>query len=254
MMGSDNAAAGMTSTQEAKQTLGSPSQGVYAFDNHRIVRVPLATGQTLMVEQRPDGPVPAIADGTNRRLWPAACVLSTYLSRHPEVVQGKRVIELGAGSGAVGLACAALGASHVVLTDCSDALPLIHDNVSRNAPHLSADVQVRPCLWGDESHVAALIEDGVYDVVIACEVVYKQNASVLEALVETQRRLLGPRGVALLAYEYRGELFDDMAYFDAANSLFEVEPLSLRPYEGDLEDENDEDARWLYIYTHQASR
>ena len=88
---------------------------------------------------------------------------------------------------------------------------------------------------------------------MACEVVYKQTESVLQALVETQRRLMAPRGVALLAYEFRGELLDDFAFFDAANTRFDVEPLSLRPYEGDLEDENDEDSRWLYKYTHQGT-
>ena len=88
-----------------------------------------------------------------------------------------------------------------------------------------------------------------------------------------------PSGVSLLAYEYRGELFDDMVspspnpprprpnisfrslsvqiprpqvFFDAANEAFEVEPLSLRPYEGELEDSEYEDSRWLYTYKHKA--
>ena len=37
----------------------------------------------------------------------------------------------------------------------------------------------------------------------------------------------------LLAYEFRGELFDDLAYFDAANALFECEAIPLLPYEGE---------------------
>jgi hypothetical protein len=44
---------------------------------------------------------------------------------------------------------------------------------------------------------------------------------VLQALAATQRKLTHAGGRALTAYEYRGELFDDMEYFDAVNDLFE---------------------------------
>ena len=86
--------------------------------------------------------------------------------------------------------------------------------------------------------------------VIACETVYKQSEEVLQALAATQHQLMArPGGVSLLAYEYRGELFDDLAYFDAANERFECEPFSLRDYEGELLDAEYEDSRWLYTYT-----
>lgn len=157
----------------------------------------------------------------------------------------------------MGVACAALGARHVVITDVEEALPLVRDNVRRNAEVLNESCDVLPCRWGDSGHIAALLAANggrAFDVVIACEVVYKQCEEVLLALASTQQQLMAkPGGVALLAYEYRGEFFDDMVYFDAANERFECTPTSLRPYEGELLDAEygDEDSRWLYTYTHK---
>ena len=83
-----------------------------------------------------------------------------------------------------------------------------------------------------------------------------KSEAVLQALAETQRRLMASAGgISLLAYEYRGEFFDDLCYFDAANECFEVDPLSLREFEGELLDEEygDEDGRWIYTYTHKPA-
>ncbi|CAG8686000.1 3541_t:CDS:1 [Acaulospora colombiana] len=50
--------------------------------------------------------------------WPAGEVLSQYLvHRGPEFMQGRRVLELGSGTGLVGLVAAQLEASKVTITD-----------------------------------------------------------------------------------------------------------------------------------------
>ena len=53
----------------------------------------------------------AYFDQTAFRLWPLSLTLCRWLCAHPEIVRGKRVVELGAGFGALGLVCAALGAA-----------------------------------------------------------------------------------------------------------------------------------------------
>ena len=66
-----------------------------------------ALSAPIELEHLPDaGPEVMDADGTFARLWPTALVLSNWLCEHPEVVAGKRVVELGSGTGVVGLVCA----------------------------------------------------------------------------------------------------------------------------------------------------
>lgn len=49
--------------------------------------------------------------------WPSALALAQLLTQRPELVQGKRVLELGCGLGIAGLAAALAGAHSVLLTD-----------------------------------------------------------------------------------------------------------------------------------------
>ena len=235
--------------------------GVFAISDRVLTITHAELSCDVHVEQRPDSPAKALSsnsDGTYARLWPTAVVLSRYLCAHPELVRGKRVVELGAGGGAVGLVCAALGAQRVVITDVPAALQLLSDNLARN-PELAASgrVSVAPCTWGDACHIGELLAAGRFDVCVCCEVVYKQEEEVLLALAETQDRLLAEEAGAevLLAYEFRSNLLEDYAYFGAANELFELDQIRLREYEGELADagaDDDDDSRLLYRYTRKA--
>ena len=236
----------------------------------------LRSAAPVTLEHEPDdSALPSVggADGTNLRLWPSSLVLSKFLCEHPDLVVGKRVVELGAGSGAVGLVCAALGAESVTLTDVPDALRLIHRNVDRNAPPAGTTVRVAACEWGNRAHIDALLRDSEtlptdrggrgYDVVLCCEVVYQNGAEVLEALAHTQHALArkathpsaephrSPSKV-LLAYEFRSGLTEDIAYFDAATRIFgdsTTYPLdaSVGAFMGDHVDDGTDD-RFLYVY------
>ena len=89
------------------------SAGVYAIRDSVVTIEHAALAQSVVIEQRPDDLPSEEADSTHRRLWPTALVLARYLCAHPDLVRGKRIVELGAGAGAVGLVCAALGAESV---------------------------------------------------------------------------------------------------------------------------------------------
>ena len=66
-------------------------------------------------------------------LWASAEVLATRLTQEPSLVAGKRVLELGAGVGFVGLVATQLGAAEVVQTDYHpEALALCRSNAMLN--------------------------------------------------------------------------------------------------------------------------
>ena len=50
-------------------------------------------------------------------VWPCAAALCRWMLQHEAAVREKRVLELGAGTGACGLFAAGLGASSALLTD-----------------------------------------------------------------------------------------------------------------------------------------
>lgn len=68
------------------------------------------------------------------KVWPASVILAQWLWNAPHSVAGKRVLELGAGMGLVGLAAGRCGAASVLLTDL-DAKALQHarTNIRKNA-------------------------------------------------------------------------------------------------------------------------
>ena len=78
---------------------------------------------------------------TASRVWPASSELALHVA---DVVRGKRVVELGAGAGLAGLACAVTrrGAASC-LTDLPENLPLFQGNAARNG----LDVSVAPFDW-----------------------------------------------------------------------------------------------------------
>ncbi|KAH9843673.1 putative methyltransferase-domain-containing protein [Rhodofomes roseus] len=76
--------------------------------------------------------------------WPAGEVLSRYISRHGSL-EGQTVLELGSGTGLVGLVAGKLGAE-VWITDQAPLLSIMRRNVAMN--DLSAHVHVAELNWG----------------------------------------------------------------------------------------------------------
>lgn len=92
--------------------------------------------------------------GTGLTVWDGAIVLSKYLENEAVVaaecgevglLSGRVVLELGAGTGVVGLAASALGARRTYLTDQAYTLENLRRTVSRNS-HLSG-VEVMELDW-----------------------------------------------------------------------------------------------------------
>jgi len=75
--------------------------------------------------------------------WPAGEVLSAYIARRGSL-KGKKVLELGSGTGLVGLVAGALGAT-VCITDQAPLLEIMHRNVAIN--DLASRVSLAELNW-----------------------------------------------------------------------------------------------------------
>ena len=175
----------LSSAAALKPSLAPPLQP--AGGPHGLPLLP--SGESLVL----DAPGWTRGIGTGGRVWPASAALCRYLAR-TGAVRGKAVLELGCGTGATGLHCAAaLNASSVVLTEggSEGLLQLARRNVAANQRHLPCDVSVQRHGWGDP------IESSC-DLVVGSDVTYDRDAH--DRLCTTLRALKAP---ALLAHQHR---------------------------------------------------
>lgn len=162
-------------------------------------------------------------------LWNAGKVTTDYLDEHSrELVEGKRVIEFGAGAGLPSLLCHAVGAKQVVITDYPDA-DLLY-NLKYNVDMLKSDsgaasavcndvssVSVEGFIWGnDASELIAMSGGAGYDLVILSDVVF--NHSEHAKLVRSAKELLAPGGKVFVVFTpHRAKLFsEDLDFFRRA--------------------------------------
>jgi len=131
-------------------------------------------GSVLLVDQDFKGELGAT-------VWDAAIVLCKYFENIEDFPVGffknKKVIELGAGTGLVGLALSRLG-SNVTLTDQKQMLPLLQHNAKLN--NLDTKVNVEEFNWGEQP--AQLTPP--YDIVLLSDLIAGCYASSYQALVD----------------------------------------------------------------------
>jgi len=106
------------------------------------------------------------SDGVAGFVWDAAVVLSKYLSLKRDIVEGKKVLELGAGTGLVGIVCHKLGAKTVLSTDHSDVIHVTEGNFQLNKIDKEC---VSPLNWGEDISRFSAID---FDVIIGADIIY----------------------------------------------------------------------------------
>lgn len=119
--------------------------------------------------------------GTGGKVWSSSAVLCDWLVNNAAGLnlRGASVVELGSGTGVVGIACAALGASRVILSDggSKSLLRLAKDNAAKNARagniDLDAtDVTVCGYSWGAGEIPPEMISAAPFDVVVGSDCTY----------------------------------------------------------------------------------
>uniref|UniRef100_A0A3Q0TAT7 EEF1A lysine methyltransferase 3 n=1 Tax=Amphilophus citrinellus TaxID=61819 RepID=A0A3Q0TAT7_AMPCI len=157
--------------------------------------------------------------GVAAPVWEAALHLCRYLEDQSVELRGKRLIELGAGTGVVGIVAARLGAE-VTLTDLPLALPQLEANVSANKPSggwPSLPPTVLPLSWG-EDHMNFSSD---WDLVLCADIIYLPETYPL--LVETLAHLCGKGAPAYLSSKMRKEHGTAAFYEEYLPSRFNVE-------------------------------
>nr|XP_018898475.1 PREDICTED: protein N-lysine methyltransferase METTL21A-like isoform X3 [Bemisia tabaci] len=97
--------------------------------------------------------------------WESAQELATYLevSSKNNSLLGKRVIELGAGLGCVGIAAACLGGD-VTITDLPSVLPFMLESIFRNEDQIEGTggrARAQVLTWGDSEDLRSLPKQDV---------------------------------------------------------------------------------------------
>ncbi|CAJ1972912.1 unnamed protein product [Sphenostylis stenocarpa] len=114
---------------------------------------------------------------TGLMLWESARLMASVLAENPSIVAGKRVLELGCGSGGICSMIAAGDADLVVATDGDDfALDLLAKNVASNIePSLLTKLTTKRLEWGNKDHIESIkdvVSNRGFDVIIGTDVTY----------------------------------------------------------------------------------
>ncbi|KAM9355135.1 protein N-lysine methyltransferase METTL21D [Pholidichthys leucotaenia] len=140
-------------------------------------------------------------------VWDAAIVLAKYLeskqfydpSSGTNLWCGRTVVELGAGTGAVGLMAAALGAN-VTVTDLEELQTLLNMNIQENQALISSgSITSKVLKWGED--VNEFLPPPNYILMADC-IYYEQS---VVPLVESLKLLSGPGTCIICCYEERTE-------------------------------------------------
>lgn len=135
---------------------------------------------------------------TGLAVWGGSELMAKYLIQRPEIVQAKKVLELGAGAGLCGLVAHRLGARHTIITDGDvDVLENLRFNVQRNTSattsttsvvsQQSPNISCPQLIWGKNLDAFAKTF-GKQDLILASDCVYMIPS--LEPLWQTVDRLL----------------------------------------------------------------
>jgi predicted nicotinamide N-methyase len=133
----------------------------------------------------------ASAGTTGFRTWEACLHLGQYLLSQPDSIRGKRILELGAGTGYISILCSKyLGAARVIASDGSDdVLNHLPENFFLNDLQHQDNLSVLDLKWGHAlvgTEEEKWIGGATVDIVLGADITYDINchAGLVATLLE----------------------------------------------------------------------
>lgn len=145
------------------------------------------------------------------KTWECSIDLLEYLENNTDIVNGKKVIELGCGSALPGIFCLEAGAKFVSFQDYNESVIRLvtAPNVVLNTTHVQTEFDAYGCFEhemimnspalnmvdfyaGDWANL--LFIEQKYDVILTSETIYE--AESIPSLLELIKKLLAPNGAA----------------------------------------------------------
>ncbi|NXT08346.1 MT21A methyltransferase, partial [Prunella fulvescens] len=163
-------------------------------------------------------------------VWDAAVVLCAYLEMEGIDLRDRSVIELGAGTGLLGIVVTLLGTkepagvgalystccARVTITDRAAALEFLESNVQANLPpELRPRAVVKELTWGKDLDN---FPPGAFDLILGADIVYLEET--FAELLQTLEHLCSERTVILLSCRIRYER--DLKFLKMLRERFSV--------------------------------
>jgi predicted nicotinamide N-methyase len=159
------------------------------------------------------------------RPWGGGLALARHVLDHPEVVAGKRVLDLGAGSGVVAIAAALAGAGQVRAVDV-DPYAVTATRLNAAANGVTVEITQADLLGGDPPDVdLMLVGDLFYDPELATRVeafLRRCLAAGVVVLIGDPFRAPLPAGRLAIVAEYPVADFGDANGAMRAAAVFEL--------------------------------
>jgi predicted nicotinamide N-methyase len=154
-------------------------------------------------------------------VWDAAIVLIKYFENLEEFpigfFKGKKIIELGSGTGLVGIVIGLLG-GNIIITDRKPLLNLMKENIQKN--FIEKKVKVEELEWGKDCSYL----NPPFDIILASDVMSYCYYESQESFFQTLKDLSNKNTRIILSYEKRD--MKDLEFFKKLSKDFIYQKVS----------------------------
>ncbi|KAG1150289.1 hypothetical protein G6F37_001466 [Rhizopus arrhizus] len=180
-------------------------------------------------------------DGTSGKIWDSALFMVDVLISNFHLLYGKRILDLSAGTGYVGLSLAQLFQNlsdpamkkqqpQITLSDIHEVLDLIKVNQTLNCIKNSEHLKIEPLRWGNAQDAKSLLskqKGKELDIIIASDIIYRKNE--FRNILTTFRQLCIPKTIIYLGCKLRGlRSYEEREFFDECNKYFNIHLLTYK--------------------------